>query len=63
MRDTHGDLLETIRSEEKLSDESEEKLKEAAENFNSNFEPEQSSLVSASPEDDTEGENGEEEGS
>ncbi|MBA2714789.1 MAG: F0F1 ATP synthase subunit alpha, partial [Rubrobacteraceae bacterium] len=67
MRDTHGDLLDTIRSEQQLSDENEEKLKEAAENFNSNFEPEQTSLANVSPEDeeedDSEQENGEEEGS
>jgi F-type H+-transporting ATPase subunit alpha len=66
MRDTHGDLLEAIREEQKLSDENEEKLEEAIEDFNSNFEPEQTSLVDVSPgedeeEDASEQENGEEE--
>jgi hypothetical protein len=66
MRDTHGDLLDTIRSEQQVSDENEEKLREAIENFNSNYEPEQTSLVDVSPEDeedDSDQENGEEEGS
>jgi F-type H+-transporting ATPase subunit alpha len=68
MRDTHGDLLESIRSEQQLSDENEEKLREAVEHFNSNFEPEQTSLVDISvgededEEDDApDNENGEEE--
>jgi F-type H+-transporting ATPase subunit alpha len=50
MRDTHGDLLDSIRSEQQLSDEVEEKLREAVEHFNSNFEPEQTSLVDISVE-------------
>jgi F-type H+/Na+-transporting ATPase subunit alpha len=50
MRDTHGDLLDSIRSEQQLSDEIEEKLREAVEHFNSNFEPEQTSLVDISVE-------------
>jgi F-type H+/Na+-transporting ATPase subunit alpha len=66
MRDTHGDLLEGIREEQKLSDENEEKLEEAIEDFNSNFEPEQSGLVAVSPgdgeeEDASDQDNGEEE--
>jgi F-type H+/Na+-transporting ATPase subunit alpha len=52
MRDTHGDLLESIRTEQQLSDENEEKLREAVEHFNSNFEPEQTSLVDISVEED-----------
>ena len=48
MRDTHGDLLGSIRSEQQLSDETEEKLREAVEHFDSNFEPEQTGLVSVS---------------
>src|SRR5215216_3272243 len=48
IRDTHGDLLEPIRSEQQLSDENEKKLREAVEHFNSNFEPEQTSLVDIS---------------
>jgi hypothetical protein len=68
VRDTHGDLLEAIRSEQQLSDENEEKLREAVEHFNSNFEPEQTSLVDISVGEDEdeednalEDENGEEE--
>jgi F-type H+-transporting ATPase subunit alpha len=66
MRDTHGDLLESIRSEQELSDENEEKLREAVEHFDTNFEPEQTSLVDISvgeDEDEEDNENGEEEGS
>jgi F-type H+/Na+-transporting ATPase subunit alpha len=68
MRDTHGDLLESVRTEQELSDENEEKLREAVEHFDSNFEPEQTSLVEISVGDDEdeeeispEDENGEEE--
>jgi F-type H+/Na+-transporting ATPase subunit alpha len=68
MRDTHGDLLDSIRSEQQLSDEIEEKLREAVEHFASNFEPEQTSLVDISVEEDEDeednapdDENGEEE--
>ena len=55
MRDTHGELLEEIRSEQQVSDENEEKLKEAIENFNENYEPGQTSLVEVSPGDEEEG--------
>jgi F-type H+-transporting ATPase subunit alpha len=48
MRDTHGDLLDSVRSEQELSDENEEKLREAVEQFNSNYEPEHTSLVDVS---------------
>jgi F-type H+-transporting ATPase subunit alpha len=48
MRDTHGDLLDSIRSEQEISDEVEEKLREAIEQFNSNYEPQQTSLVDVS---------------
>jgi F-type H+-transporting ATPase subunit alpha len=68
MRDTHGELLDSIRSEQQLSDENEEKLREAVEHFNSNFEPEQTSLVDISVGEDEDeednapdNENGEEE--
>ena len=50
MRDSHGEVLDSIRDEQKLSDENEEKLQEAIENFNENYEPEQTSLVDVSPE-------------
>jgi hypothetical protein len=63
MRDSHGEVLDSIREEQKLSDENQEKLDEALENFNENFEPDQSSLVEVSVEDGDEEEqgNGEEE--
>jgi len=61
MRNSHGDVLESIRDEQKLSDESEEELEEAIENFNENYEPEQTSLVDVSPGEEDEQENGEEE--
>jgi F-type H+-transporting ATPase subunit alpha len=64
MRDSHGEVLDSIRDEQELSDENEEQLEEAIENFNENYEPEQTSLVDISPGDDEEDdseENGEEE--
>ncbi len=61
MRDSHGEVLDSIRDEQKLSDENEEKLGEAIENFNENFEPEQTSLVDISPGDDEEDDSEEDE--
>jgi F-type H+-transporting ATPase subunit alpha len=58
MRDTHGDLLESIRSEQQLSDENEKKLREAVEHFDSHFEPEQTSLVDISVGEDEDEEDG-----
>jgi F-type H+-transporting ATPase subunit alpha len=57
MRDSHGEVLDSIRDEQKLSDENAEKLNEAIENFNENFDPEQTGLVEAAT-----GDNEEEEG-
>jgi F-type H+/Na+-transporting ATPase subunit alpha len=48
MRDSHGDILEAIREEKDLKDEIEQKLREAIEHFNENYEPEQESLVNVS---------------
>nr|MDQ3604486.1 F0F1 ATP synthase subunit alpha [Actinomycetota bacterium] len=48
MRNSHSDLLDSVRSEQQLSDENEEKLREAVEQFNSNYEPEHTSLVDVS---------------
>ena len=56
MRDTHGELLDSIREEQSLSDENEKKLREAIEHFNSNYEPEQTSLTNISVEGEEEGE-------
>ncbi|MDQ3184210.1 MAG: F0F1 ATP synthase subunit alpha [Actinomycetota bacterium] len=60
MRNSHSELLDSIRSEQQLSDENEEKLREAVEHFNSNYEPEQTSLAGVSAGDEGDGEdNGE----
>jgi F-type H+-transporting ATPase subunit alpha len=58
MRDSHGEILDTIREEKQLSDETDEKLREAIEHFNEGYEPEQQSLVDVSVGDGEE--NGEE---
>ena len=54
MRDSHGEILESIREEGQLSDETEQSLREAIEHFNEGFEPEQESLVNVSVGDDEE---------
>ncbi len=48
MRDSHGEILETIREEKQLSDETNENLRNAVEHFNENYEPEQSRFVDVS---------------
>jgi F-type H+-transporting ATPase subunit alpha len=48
IRDSHGEILESIREEGQLSDETEQKLREAFEHFNENYEPERESLVNVS---------------
>jgi F-type H+/Na+-transporting ATPase subunit alpha len=58
MRDSHGEILESIREEGQLSDQTEQSLREAIEHFNENYEPRQESLVNVSGGDG--GENGEE---
>jgi F-type H+-transporting ATPase subunit alpha len=58
MRDSHGEILDSIREEKELSDETRQSLEEAIEHFNEGYEPEQESLVNVSVGDD--GENGEE---
>lgn len=40
MRDSHDEILQSIRDEQKLSDENEKSLKEALGNFNRSYEPE-----------------------
>jgi F-type H+-transporting ATPase subunit alpha len=57
MRDSHGGILESIREEKELSDETQQSLREAIEHFNEGYEPKQESLVNVSVGDD--GENGE----
>jgi F-type H+/Na+-transporting ATPase subunit alpha len=48
MRDSHGEILDSIREEKQLSDETEQNLRDAIEHFNENYEPEQQSLVDVS---------------
>ncbi|MDQ3386996.1 MAG: F0F1 ATP synthase subunit alpha, partial [Actinomycetota bacterium] len=39
MKDSHGDILDSIREEKTLSDENEKKLKDVLEQFSKNYEP------------------------
>jgi F-type H+-transporting ATPase subunit alpha len=39
LRDSHGEILQDIRESKELSDETADKLREAIENFNRNYEP------------------------
>src|SRR3712207_828971 len=48
MRNSHGEILSTIRDEKQLSDETQGNLRDAIEHFNQNYEPESSSLVDVS---------------
>jgi F-type H+-transporting ATPase subunit alpha len=48
MRDSHGEILDSIREEKELTDETRQGLEEAIERFNQNYEPEQESLVNVS---------------
>jgi F-type H+-transporting ATPase subunit alpha len=55
MRDSHGEILDSIREEKQLSAETEQSLREAIEHFNENYEPEQQSLVDVSVDAEEEG--------
>jgi F-type H+-transporting ATPase subunit alpha len=55
MRDSHGEILDSIREEKQLTDETELNLRDAIEHFNDNYEPEQQSLVDVSVETEQEG--------
>jgi F-type H+/Na+-transporting ATPase subunit alpha len=55
MRDSHGEILDSIREEKELSDETEQSLREAIEHFNENYEPQQKSIVDVSVEAEQEG--------
>jgi F-type H+-transporting ATPase subunit alpha len=55
MRDSHGEILDSIREEKELSDETQQSLREAIDRFNENYEPEQQSLVDVSVEAEQEG--------
>ena len=48
MRDSHGEILDSIREEKQLSEEVEQNLRDAIGHFNENYEPEQQSLVDVS---------------
>jgi F-type H+-transporting ATPase subunit alpha len=63
MRDSNDEILQSIRDEQKLTEENEESLKEALQNFNRNYEPEDTgvSLDIGAAEEDEEGEEAEEE--
>ncbi len=64
LRDSHGEILQSIRDEQQLSDESRESLEEATDRFNENYEPQTGNLVDVSTngssdeasDDDSEGE-------
>jgi F-type H+/Na+-transporting ATPase subunit alpha len=47
MRDSQGEILDAIRNEQQISDETAKSLREATERFNENYEPESGSLVAA----------------
>jgi F-type H+-transporting ATPase subunit alpha len=55
MRDSHGEILDSIREEKQLTDENQQSLRDAIEHFNDNYEPEQQSLVDVSVETEQEG--------
>src|SRR3712207_2329649 len=55
MRDSHGEILDSVREEKQLSDETQQSLREAIEHFNDNYEPERQSLVDVSVETEQEG--------
>ena len=64
MRDSHGEVLSTIREEQQVSDETRGNLEDAIERFNENYEPQTENLVSAGVDDsekDESGESGDEE--
>jgi len=48
LRDSHGEILQSIRDEQQVSDETRSSLGEATERFNENYEPQTSSIVDAS---------------
>jgi F-type H+-transporting ATPase subunit alpha len=55
MRDSHGEILDSIREEKQLSDEAEQSLREAIDHFNENYEPQQQGVVDVSVEAEQEG--------
>jgi F-type H+-transporting ATPase subunit alpha len=63
LKNSHQELLDNIRETQEFSDEDEEALREAIENFNEGYEPESASLVEVGgeEEDEEEDEDGSEE--
>ncbi|HET7481185.1 MAG TPA: F0F1 ATP synthase subunit alpha [Rubrobacteraceae bacterium] len=45
LKDSHGEILDSIRDEKQISDETKKKLNEVVERFSENYEPERESLV------------------
>ncbi len=45
MKDSHGEILDSIREEQAITDETENDLKEVVERFSENYEPQSQSLV------------------
>ncbi|HEX2729814.1 MAG TPA: F0F1 ATP synthase subunit alpha, partial [Rubrobacteraceae bacterium] len=48
LKDSHSEVLDSIREEKTLTDENEEKLKEAVKRFSENYEPEREAVVESS---------------
>ncbi len=61
LKNNHEDLLNNIRETQEFSDEDEETLREAIENFNENYEPESGGVVEVGGAGGDEEEEGEEE--
>jgi F-type H+-transporting ATPase subunit alpha len=55
MRDSHDEILSTIRDEQQISDKTTDSLREAIEHFNENYEPESRGLVATGVEAEQEG--------
>jgi F-type H+-transporting ATPase subunit alpha len=52
LKDSHGGILESIREEHSITDETENELKEVVERFSENYEPQSQSLVNITAEGD-----------
>ncbi|MGH3146089.1 MAG: F0F1 ATP synthase subunit alpha, partial [Rubrobacter sp.] len=60
LKDSHSEILDSIREEQAITDDTENELKEVVERFSENYEPESQSLVNVSAGDDSEDATGEE---
>ena len=63
LRDSHGEILDSIREEQQVSDETRSSLEEATERFNENYEPQTSRLVDASANGSSQEDSNDDEGS